>query len=115
MGIRGLIRRIQGRFPTKLPKGSSDFDKFADSIIKTYNIPDMHSYRQAIATMILHLDPLTDRKPKKYFALSIMKAMANEVAYSKIQEFKKLAEEKAKKEKEELEATASLAAHEQAG
>jgi hypothetical protein len=100
--VKKFLNQILGRFPSALPIGTKDFHKFADSIIQTYDIPDLRSYKHAIASMIMHLEPLTIRKPKHYFALSIKKAQANEIAFHVIQtikeeqqaEEKKLAEEK---------------------
>lgn len=48
----------------------------------------MPSYRHAIATMIMHLGPTTSRKSNYYFASSIRKAMANQIAYQVIQDLK---------------------------
>lgn len=79
---------IRGLFPSALPSKDSDFDQFCSSIFKTYSLPDMPSYRHAIATMIMHLSPTVAFKSKIYFALSIRKAIANEIAYGKIREIR---------------------------
>lgn len=86
--LKQLYQRIRGRFPSALPKGSKEFDDFVDSILDIYNIPDLPSYRNAIATIIMHLGPITTHKAKKFFAASIHKAMANQVAYEKMQEIR---------------------------
>jgi hypothetical protein len=99
--LKSFLKRLRSYLPSALPKGSEEFEAFSSSIISTFGIPDLPSYRHAIATMIMHLDPTVSRKPKVYFARSIQKAMANEVAYQKIQHYKKIAaEEQAQREKE---------------
>jgi hypothetical protein len=82
------LYKCLGSFPRQLPIGRTDFDKFCEKLFWTYDIPNLDSYCQAVATMIMHLSPTTDRAPLKYFAKSIKKAQANEVAYHVIQEIK---------------------------
>lgn len=86
------FHKLTGFFPSKLPTGAQAFDGFCDSVFSTYTLPDLPSYRGAIATMILHLGPTTSYKPKFYFAKSVRKAQANQVAYEKLQELKEQAE-----------------------
>ncbi len=71
-----------GFIPQPLPKGHSEFDAFCDRLFDVYGLPSLPSYREAVATMILHLPPTTHRKSPRFFAKSIKKAMANQVAYS---------------------------------
>lgn len=58
----------------------------------------MRSYREAVATMIMHLPPIMSHASLLYFGRSIRKAQSNQVAYQMIQElkaeFKKEEEEK---------------------
>ena len=75
-------------FPTKLPTGTTQFDQFYKKIIDTYDLPDLPSYKNAVATMIMHLDPLTTSKSRVYFGRSIKKSMANQVAYEVIQQIR---------------------------
>jgi hypothetical protein len=87
--------RLFGLLPHKLPHtGDTAFRAFCEKIFKIYDIPALESYRQAIATMILHIPPTKMRKPLAFFAVSIRKAQANEIAYQtirKIQEEQKKA------------------------
>jgi len=69
-----------------LPTTREEFDIFTKEILDTYSFPDKDEYRHAIATMIMHLDPQTITKDLDYFANSIKKAQANQVAYEIIQE-----------------------------
>ncbi len=75
----------------------NELTTFSSDVIKTYGLPDDPSYHQAIAAAIMHLGPLTTYAPKRFFAKSIKKAMANHAAFEKIQSLK--AEEKAYHEK----------------
>jgi hypothetical protein len=83
-----LISWVRGFFPTALPKGSNEFDLFCNSILSIYNIPDFPSYRRTIASLVMHLGPTTTHVPKVFFGRSIRKAMANQVAFDKIQQYK---------------------------
>ena len=83
-------KRFAALFPSKLPtKGAAELDVFCASIFDLYGIPDMPSYRHAIATMIMHLGPQADRKSKSFFARSVKKAMANQIAYELIDHLRK--------------------------
>lgn len=85
-----ILLKVMGLFPTLLPhKGLLDFDTFCNDIFYTYDLPDNPSYRNAIATMIMHLGPTVAYKSKFYFAIAVKKAMANQIAYEKIQQLKK--------------------------
>ena len=77
-------------FPRPLPYiGMTDFDRYCDMIFNVYGLPDLPSYRQAIASMIMHLSPTTSYQAPFFFAKSVKKAMANQIAYEKIQQLKK--------------------------
>lgn len=91
-------------FPQKLPIGTVEFDLFCAKIFHTYDLPDTRSYKQCIATMIMHQSPTTFKVPLSFFGVSIKKAQANEIAYSVIQGIRKEleAEEKAQGEVEGL-------------
>lgn len=81
-----LINYLRGFFPEKLPIGMHEFDIFCEDLFATYCIPENDTYRRAVATMIMHLGPTTHKKAKYFFAKSIKKAQANEVAYQIIQD-----------------------------
>lgn len=90
------IKQLSGYLPSKLPIGMTEHDQFATDLFATYDIPDKRSYRHAVATMIMHLGPQVTKVPKMYFVDSIRKAMANQIAFEKIQLIKE--EEKAEME-----------------
>ncbi len=105
--VKKQASRARGHFPSPLPVGMAEFDSFANSIFDAYNLPNMPSYRHAIATMIMHLPPTQSRVPKKYFAASIKKAQSNEVAYQVIQD-SKAAEKAFNEAREATESTVAL-------
>lgn len=87
-------------FPSKLPIGVIEWEKFCTSIFKAYDLPDLPSYRNAIATMIMHIPPTIFYKPKHFFGVAVKKAMSNQTAYEIIQQIREaetLKEEEAKK------------------
>lgn len=117
--LKRLVGKALAFFPYKLPVGITEFNRFSDRIFFTYQLPNLPSYKQAIAASIMHLPTHTTRKSPRWFAIGIRKAMANQIAYEVIYEIK----EREKKEKESIvssltqnkpgEATASTqAAHE---
>lgn len=79
---------VRSYFPQSLPKGLTELELFSQSIFKIYKLSDHPSFHHAVATMIMHLGPTTHKKSKRYFAVSIFKTMANQVAYEKIQQIK---------------------------
>ena len=79
---------------TLLPITGEEFDKFADEILALGQLPDNPSYRHAIASCIMHLDPVTDRKERSYFAKAIRKSISNQVAYNKMKQLEKEDQEK---------------------
>jgi hypothetical protein len=88
--LKKFSNKLLGFLPQPLPhKGLSDFDQYCDLIFETYDLPDLPSYRNAIASMIMHLGPSTAMKAPYFFAICVRKAMANQIAYEKIQLLKK--------------------------
>jgi hypothetical protein len=92
-------QKLLGLFPAPLPKGASEFDSFCKKVLSTYSLPDEPSYRHTIATMILQLSPTTATKSPHYFAVSVRKAMSNQVAYNAIQMIREEEKQKESAEK----------------
>lgn len=99
--LRKYYGPIKGIFKHKLPTGATEFDSFCERVLSYYDLPNMRSYKEAIAHMIQHLDPLTTKAPLTFFAKSIKKAQANQAAFHALQKFKDEAKEEAKKIEEE--------------
>lgn len=97
--IKKLALKLWFYVPQYLPTtGLPEFERFFGQLCTAYGLPNHPSYQHAVATMIMNLSPTTDKIAPRFFAKSIRKAMANEIAYSRIQEFR--AEEKARAEAE---------------
>jgi len=104
-----IIRNVNflfGFFPSAVPQGGTEFEEWADSIIKTYRpAADERSVKFALCDLLMRLDPTEAYKSKFYFALCLRKAAAAQVAAFKMEEIKKAqAEEQAKKLEQEKEA-----------
>lgn len=96
-----MIKEIMSHFPRQLPKTTDEFNAFCDEIIATYpGIPDDDDTRFAIATMMMHLGPLTTHMSHAYFIKSLYKSFTNEVAFERLEEYKKNAKEKAELKRE---------------
>lgn len=89
-----MIANLRQLFPSKLPQTVDQLSEFIDDVLYVNGIPDDPTYKHAIAAAIMHLGPLTTHKSKRFFAKSVTKQIANQVAFDKIQQIKE--EEKAK-------------------
>lgn len=96
--LKKFCSKLKGFVPSKLPISAEEFEVFVSQIFSTYDIPDLPSYRHALASMIMHQGPLTHKVPHQFFYRSIKKAQANEVAFNIIQDIKNADKEKLKKE-----------------
>jgi hypothetical protein len=99
--IKKAFQVLRCLFPSKLPIGAAQFDTWAKSIFTTYNLEDKPGNRHALASLIMHLGPVTAYKPKKYFSHAIMKSLANEIAFETIQALRKDEEAYIKKHMEQ--------------
>jgi hypothetical protein len=82
--FKRYFRLFLGLFPKQLPIGQTDLNKFCAYVFDLYVIPDLPSYRLAIATMIMHMGPQQAYKSPFWFFRSIRAAQAKEVAYQVI-------------------------------
>ena len=76
-------------FPSAIPVGATQFDHWARSIFYAFGLNDTPNARHSLASLIMHLGPVTAFKSKFYFYLSVKKSMANETAFETIQSLKK--------------------------
>lgn len=98
--INKMLKRFLGYFPSHLPtKGMKEFNEFSDSILDTYGLPKEPSYYHTIATMVMHHNNSSVYVSKAAIARAIKKAMANQIAYAKIETIRE--EEKASKASKE--------------
>lgn len=101
MAVRVLCRFL-ARFPTPLPRGRAEFEKFCENIFTIYDLPDNLSYRHTLATMLMHVSPTQPNKPLKFFGDSLKRAQTQEVAFAMLEEYRS----QAKREAEEKEKSA---------
>lgn len=87
-----------------LPTTPESLDEFVAAISKQYELPNTENTYDTIATMILHLPQTKVLMPKSYFGHGVLKAIANRVAYDKLQIFRENREAQAKKQQEETQA-----------
>jgi hypothetical protein len=86
--IKRLLKLLRGNFKEPLPTGKTQLEDFIAEVISIYKLPDHLSYHRTIATMILHTASNQHKASKRSFAIAIKKAMANQVAFAKIEELK---------------------------
>lgn len=86
--VKQIINRFLGLFPSRLPVGMTEFDKWAKSVIEMSPLPYNDSTVFSLATMVLHLPATTNYKSKEYFIRSLHKAAANQIAAGVMQDLK---------------------------
>lgn len=77
-----------GNVAQKLPVGMTEFDVYWQKLVDVYGVPNLPSYKNAVASMIMHLPPNQFKAKPKFFFIGIRKAMANQVAYEVIQQIR---------------------------
>lgn len=102
--LKKLKLQLLQLFPTKLPLTVDEFDKMIAEILEANDLPNEASFKHAIASAIMHLGPVTASKPKRFFAQSVRKAIANQVAYDKMKQLEKEEAERIQKEISDKEA-----------
>lgn len=112
--VKLILKRFLSLFPSALPTGRTEFDKFSNDIIELVEgLADDNSLKFAISTMIMHLGPQRSHVSKNYFVQSLRKTAANQVAHAVLQELKNEQIEKAKKAEEEAKKQAEDTAKQQ--
>ena len=74
----------QVQFPTT----QEGLDAFVAKIVTKYNLPNTDDTYDNIATMIMHVPASCCKAPLSYFGESVLKSMANKVAFDKLKEFR---------------------------
>lgn len=97
--LKKLIKRVFGYFPTKLPVGMTEFDKWVDDFIATYPLPtnNRSDVAYVVATEIVNFSRGTVKKPKQFFYLVIVGGAAKQIAGANMQKIRqKLKEDQEK-------------------
>lgn len=102
-----LLKIIRSYFPSKLPTGMTEMNKWLDDIVKLTgpiaNERDMHF---VLCSILIHADVKFGYLPKRYFVTRLIKSAANQVASQIFQDIKL-------KQAEEIEAAKVAAAEAQ--
>lgn len=85
--FKRVIALLKGFIPQRQPIGRTELETFTKDLLELYNIPQLVSYKNAVATMILQDSKLY--RSKWYYMVAIRKAQANETAYQIMQELRK--------------------------
>lgn len=96
--FKKLLNTILSYFPSPLPIGIAEFEKWSDDVLALTSLPNNESMKWSLATMILHSDKGASHKPKRYFAQCLHKAAANEIAGAYMHDLKE--KQKAKMQEE---------------
>lgn len=81
--FKRAFQLLLGFFPRPLPIGKTAFDNMCSYILNLYGIPDLPSYRVAIANMVMQCGIQAFKSPF-WFYRCLRAAMAKEVAYQLI-------------------------------
>lgn len=112
MKLKQTLKKLKGLIPVTLPIGVSELNSFASNLANTYGTPDLPSYTEAIARMILQLPSSPDkgkglfgiaRKSPYYFYRCIRMGQAKEVAFQVVEDARKAAVEQMKLDKQAAE------------
>lgn len=82
------LKKLRNYLPSKLPVGTLELEAFIKDIIDTYDFPNLPSYSETIAKMILHTGELNHTRPKVYFYKALRSAQAREIAWNYLQVLK---------------------------
>lgn len=80
-----MYQKLAQCFPTKLPITQDQLNSLINDVLSVNGLPNDPTYHHAIASAVMHLGPITHSKSKRYFAKSVRKSIANQVAFEKIQ------------------------------
>ena len=79
--IKKLLKQILGAIPSAVPQGLAEFDAWMSDIVSTYNPPgNNRSIKFVLSSLLMRLDPSEAYKSKLYFANSLKRAAASQVA-----------------------------------
>ena len=104
--VKRAINKILGFFPSKIPTGAEEFEKWAKSIIDTYKpAADARSVRFVLSGLLMRLEQTEATKCKRFFALCLHRAAAGQVGAYKMEDIKN---EQKKEYEEQLARAAQL-------
>lgn len=79
--LKKLINQIRGFFPSRVPAGLTEYNAWIKSITDTYECPgNERSIRFVLSSLLMRLAPAEAYKSKWYFACSLKRTAAAQVA-----------------------------------
>lgn len=99
--LKKYLTLFRYKFPSKLPTENLDaFNAWVDKLFRVYELPNLPSYKHAIAAAVMHLPPTTSHVPNAFFAKTIRKAMASQLAYEVLMKIREDDKKKALEEED---------------
>ena len=83
--LKSVIRVIRSYLPSRLPQTGMAMEAWVVDVLALAKVPDNDSFRQAIASELMNLDGLINKKAKQYFVKVIQKRIVNQLAYQIIE------------------------------
>lgn len=84
--VKQFPKRIRGLLPMRLPVGVTQWNSFCVWVLSAYGFPDLPSYRQALAQMIMHLPQHVVFKTPRWFAQQIKNGQVKQTAYQVVED-----------------------------
>ena len=104
-----LFKYICSYFPSKLPTGMTEFNKWLDDVVElTGPIATERDMHFVLCSILIHADVKHGALPKRYFVTRLIKSAANQVASQVFQDIKLAQAEEQAAKKAELEALSKL-------
>src|SRR5271154_5502997 len=101
--MRLLIKRLLSYFPSDLPVGVPQLEKFIDDIIElSGNYADRDSMAFAIDSILIHAPSHKGALSKNYFVVRLRKSAANQIASQSFQDIKIRQQEAMQKAAQEI-------------
>ena len=92
--LKRLIKKALGFIPEELPNTGIDFDLWVEELLDLYGFRQDDSYKEFLASAIMHLDHRVTKVSKRTFAQTLTRQIANRVAYGKIEQMREKAKQK---------------------
>lgn len=87
-----LFNLLRSHISTPLPNSPETLQNWLGDVLALSGYPDNPSFRNALATEIMHLPPRSVKAPKAYFVRSIKAAVIRQQTFAFIEEAKQNAQ-----------------------
>lgn len=79
--IAGL-KLLRSYLPKQLPQTGAQMESFLVDVMELAGVPDNDSFRQAVASELMNLRGLINKRSKQYFVKVIKQRITNQLAYN---------------------------------